>query len=210
MQSLIRWLLPREEHFFAYLERQAVIAHEAAMALRELAEGKSPEQVAATVSEIEKRGDEVVRELEEALAKTFVTPIDREDIQRLSQEIDDITDVSNLAARYFHIYRVTAVTDPMRSLLDVIVDGTDELQKALPKLHKHDWPALMETARTMRAIEKKGDELFREGVRALFDDEKLPARDLLRQKEILDDLENAIDRCERVANTLANLSVKHG
>jgi predicted phosphate transport protein (TIGR00153 family) len=210
MQSLIRWLLPREDHFFDFMEKQAVIAHEAAMALRKLSDGDPPEKIAESVSEIERRGDQVVREMEEALAKTFVTPIDREDLQRLSQEIDDITDMINLAARYFYIYRVAQVTDPMRYLLELIVDGTSQLKGALPKLRKHDWPALLETARSLRALEKKGDDLFRESVRVLFDDEKMPARELLRQKEILDDLENAVDRCERVANTLANLSIKHG
>lgn len=210
MQSLIRWLLPREGHFFEYLEKQAVIAHEAALALSKLSDGDPPEKISVAVAEIERRGDAVVREMEEALAKTFVTPIDREDLQRLSQEIDDITDVINLAARYFHIYRVGQVTEPMRYLLELIVEGTEQLRNALPKLKKHDWAALMETARALRALEKKGDDLFRESVRVLFDDEKMPARELLRQKEILDDLENAVDHCERVANTLANLSIKHG
>lgn len=209
MQGLIRWLLPREDHFFTYLEKQAVIAHEAALALKGLADGGTPEEIASTVQEVERRGDAVVRELEEALAKTFVTPIDREDLQRLSQEIDDVTDVINLAARYFHIYRVAEVTPPMRELMSVIVDGAWQLEDALPKLRKHDWSGLMEAARALRALEKKGDEFFREGVRTLFDAEALPARELLRQKEILDDLENAVDRCERVGNTLANLSVKH-
>jgi uncharacterized protein len=210
MQGLIRWLLPREEHFFTYLERQAIIAHEAALALAELAASETPEAVASKVQEIEKRGDHVVREMEEALAKTFVTPIDREDLQRLSQELDDIADVANIAARYYHIYKVREVTTPMSQLLEVIVEGTQLLREALPSLRKHDWPALMEVSRALRALEKKGDEIYREGVRRLFDDDSLDARDLLRQKEILDDLENGVDRCERVANTLANLSVKHG
>ncbi len=210
MQSLIRWLLPREDHFFVFLEKQAVVAHEAALALEALADGGSPEEVATAVQEVERRGDALVREMEEALAKTFVTPIDREDLQRLSQEIDDVTDVVNLAARYFHIYRVAEVTPPMRELMRMIVDAAAQLQDALPKLRKREWPALMDTARALRALEKKGDDVFREGVRALFDAEGLGARDLMRQKEILEDLENAVDTCERVGNTLANLSVKHG
>lgn len=210
MQRLIRWLLPREDHFFTFLERQAVVADEAAIALKKLADGSAPEEVANAVQEIEREGDAVVREMEEALAKTFVTPIDREDLQRLSQEIDDITDVINLAARYFHIYRVAAVTPPMRDLISMIAEGTQHVREAVPKLRKGDWAAIMESARSLRAVEKTGDVVFREGVRALFDSETLTARELLRQKEILDDLENAIDRCERVGNTLANLSVKHG
>lgn len=210
MQGLIRWLLPKEDHFFTYLERQAVVAHEAAIALSGLANGEPPEKVAEAVQVIERRGDHIVREMEEALAKTFVTPIDREDLQRLSQELDDVADVSNLAARYYHIYRVRKLTEPMRGLIAIIVECTQLLRDALPKLRKHEWTSLMEMARSLRALEKKGDELFREGVRLLFEEDGVEARDLMRQKEILDDLENAVDRCERVGNTLANLSVKHG
>ncbi|HEY8430462.1 MAG TPA: DUF47 family protein, partial [Sandaracinaceae bacterium] len=74
MQGLLRWLLPREDHFFGYLERQAVVAHEAARMLASLGDGSEPSQVAEAVAEIERRGDAIVREMEEALARTFVTP----------------------------------------------------------------------------------------------------------------------------------------
>lgn len=210
MQGIIRWLLPKEDHFFGFLEKQAVVAHEAAVALAKLADGGKPAEVAEAVSEVERRGDAIVREMEEALAKTFVTPIDREDLQRLCQELDDVADVINLAARYFHVYGAPSVTEPMRKLMAMGVDATRQLQESLPRLRKHDWPALMELSRSLRALEKKGDDVFREGVSALFQDADVPARDLMRQKEILEDLENALDRCERVGNTLANLSVKHG
>lgn len=210
MQGLLRWLLPREDHFFGYLERQAVVAHEAARMLASLGDGSEPSQVAEAVAEIERRGDAIVREMEEALARTFVTPIDREDLQRLCQELDDITDVINLAARYFHVYGASSVTAPMRQLLAMIVEGTGTLADALPKLRKADWPSLMEVSRSLRALEKRGDEVFREGVGALFHEEGISARELMRQKEILEDLENAVDRCERVGNTLGNFSIKHG
>ena len=210
MQSFIRWLLPREDHFFGFLEKQSVIAHEAAVALSKLAEGSPPEDVSVAVRDIERRGDAVVREMEEALAKTFVTPIDREDLQRLSQELDDVTDMINLAARYFHVYGVQEVTKPMSALIASLVNGAKQLEDALPNLRRGAWPALMEAGRSLRALEKEGDDIFRDGVRGLFDDADLDARALLRQKEILEDLENALDHCERVGNMLANLSVKHG
>jgi predicted phosphate transport protein (TIGR00153 family) len=210
MQGVIRWLLPKEDHFYDFLERQAVIAHEAAVALSALAKGGAPEEVTKEVSAIERRGDAVVREMEEALGKTFVTPIDREDLQRVCQELDDIVDSINLSARYYHVYRVPTLTDPMRGLLEITVEGTAQLKDVLPRLRKADWPALMETSRSLRALEKKGDEIFRQALTALFDDAAIDARDLLRQKELLEDFENAVDHCMKVGNTLANLSVKHG
>jgi uncharacterized protein Yka (UPF0111/DUF47 family) len=148
--------------------------------------------------------------MEEALAKTFVTPIDREDLQRLGQELDDIIDSTNLAARYFHVYGMAGPTPPMKELITLLVEATRQLRDALPNLRKADWAALMPVSRSVRALEKEGDAIFRGGVRMLFDDPAVEPKDLMRRKEILVDLENALDRCERVAHTLANFSVKHG
>src|SRR4051812_9554718 len=100
LQDLVRWFLPKEEHFYDFLERQATAAHEGARALATFDDpDASAEMVAKNVQEIEHRGDAIVHELEEALAKTFVTPIDREDIQKLSSQLDDILDFTNSAAR---------------------------------------------------------------------------------------------------------------
>ena len=210
LQSVIRWFLPREDHFYDYLERQAKIAHLGAVALSQLVDGAAGDEVAAAVQAHEHDGDKVVHEMEDALAKTFVTPIDREDLQRLSQELDDIVDMMNLSVRYFVIYQVASITEPMKHLIGTLVEATQRIDDAMPKLRKHEYPALMELSRNLRALEKEGDATFREGLRQLFDDPDIDAKALLKQKEILEDLENAVDRCERVANTLANLSVKHG
>lgn len=209
-QQVIRWLLPREDHFFDFLERQAKTARLGAMALAKLNEGASGQEVAEAVQVHEHDGDKLVHEMEDALAKTFVTPIDREDLARLSQELDDILDMMNLSARYFVIYQVTSITEPMRMLIELLVEATAKIDDAMPKLRKHDYPALMELSRTLRILEKEGDTAFREAVRELFEDPAIDAKALLKQKEILEDLEHAIDKCERVANTLATLSVKHG
>src|SRR5882757_2112420 len=100
LQSVVRWLLPREDHFYDYLEREAAVAYEAAVALAEL---RNPNVTVAgvrtKVQTLEHTGDKCVHEMEEALAKTFVTPIDREDLQRLSSQIDTIIDLANAAAR---------------------------------------------------------------------------------------------------------------
>jgi uncharacterized protein Yka (UPF0111/DUF47 family) len=98
----------------------------------------------------------------------------------------------------------------MRMLIELLVEATAKIDDAMPKLRKHDYPALMELSRTLRILEKEGDTAFREAVRELFEDPAIDAKALLKEKEILEDLEHAIDKCERVANTLATLSVKHG
>ena len=210
LQDFVRWLLPRENHFYEFLERQASVAHKGAKALAEFKNGGRIEDVNTAVQMLEHEGDKVVHELEEALGKTFVTPIDREDLQRLSSELDDILDLTNSAARACVLFGVSKPTPPMGQLIDVLTACTQQLEETLPRLRKHDYEGLMATSRVIRQLEKDGDAVFRGALSRLFHDEGVDAKVLLREKEVLEDLEHAIDRCERVAETLANLAVKYG
>jgi uncharacterized protein len=211
LQALVRWFLPKEDRFYDFLERQAVAAHEGANALATFsAEGATSESVAASVQVFEHKGDAIVHELEEALAKTFVTPIDREDLQKLSSQLDDVLDLTNSAARACVLFGVARPTQAMATLTDKLVACTAILKDTLPNLRKHTYTAVIDASRVLRKLEKESDVVYREAVRALFVDEKVEARVLLREKQVLDDLERAIDRCEYVADTLANLAFKHG
>jgi uncharacterized protein len=210
-QALIRWLLPSEEHFYAFIEQQAVAAHEGASALAVFKEeGASAEAVAKAVQAVEHRGDAIVHELEEALARTFVTPIDREDLQKLSSQLDDVLDLTNSAARGAVLFGVKRPTPTMASLIDCLVACTVLLKDALPDLRSHAYPKLTAASRQLRKLEKEADVIYRDAVRVLFGDDAVSVKELLREKQVLDDLERAIDRCEYVADTLANLAVKHG
>jgi len=207
---MIRWLLPRGDDFYGYLERQAAAAHRGARALGEFCDGKPIEEVQAAVQICEHEGDKVVHELVEALQRTFVTPIDREDLQRLSSELDDVLDLTNSAARACRLFGVVTPTEPMKGLIGVLIRCAKELEETLPRLAKHDYAGLVTASRTLRQLEKEGDTIFRSALSKLFHDESVDAKSLLREKEVLENLEHAIDRCERVAHTLTNLAVKHG
>ncbi len=210
LQDVVRWFMPREDHFYRFLEKQAVVAHRGAQALGEFKPGKNIEDVQAAVQILEHEGDKIVHELEEALQKTFVTPIDREDLQQLSAELDDILDLTNSAARVCALFGVQTPTAPMLQLIELLIKATAELETALPLLGKHDYAGLMTTSRSIRQLEKDADAVFRSALSRLFRDDAIDAKELLREKEVLENLEHAIDRCERLAHTLANLSVKHG
>ena len=209
IQSVIRFLLPREDHFYDFLERQAVVAHKGAHALRSFKEGDVA-RVRDAVQLLEHEGDKIVHEMEEALAKTFVTPIDREDLQKLSSEIDDVLDLMNGTIRAAALYGVSSATEPMMKLIDVLVRCTEMLEATIPNLRKHRYKDLVESARAVRKLEKEGDAIFRGAVSALFHDGAIDAKQLLREKEVLEGLENAIDASDHVADTLTNLAVKHG
>jgi uncharacterized protein Yka (UPF0111/DUF47 family) len=210
LQGVLRWFVPKEAHFFDYVEAQAVIAHEAAMALAEFrGDGVTAETTRQKVQEVEHRGDKLVHAMEEALAKTFVTPIDREDLQRLSSELDTIADLINAGARACAWFGVDRPTPPMGALMLKLVECTEVLRDSLPALRKHEYPRLVECGRALRTREKEADTVYREAVSRLFKTET-DARIILREKEVLDDLENAVDHCETVGHLLVNLAVKHG
>ncbi|WP_394821018.1 DUF47 domain-containing protein [Pendulispora albinea] len=209
LQSLVRWLLPREDHFYDFLERQAAVAHEAAMALAEFHKPDSTvASVRASVQDFEHTGDKIVHEMEEALAKTFVTPIDREDLQRLSSQLDTVTDMANAAARTCDLFGVPRPTEPMIGLIDKLTECTRVLTRAVPMLRKHQYKELLEECRTLRAIEKEADAIYREAISQLFHDDNVDAKKLLREMTVLEDLEKGVDYCEYVSETLTNLAVK--
>jgi uncharacterized protein Yka (UPF0111/DUF47 family) len=207
---MIRWLLPREDHFYDYLEKQAAIAHEGSKVLMGFGTGQKSESVRERIQELEHKGDELFHGLEEALARTFVTPIDREDLQMLSSELDDILDLINGAIRAANLYGVDTPTDPMCRQMEILSKCTQTIAEAMPLLRRNAYAQLLEAVREVRKLEKDADMIYREAVSRLFKAADVDARQLLREREVLEDLENAIDRCDQLASTIANLAVKHG
>jgi uncharacterized protein len=211
LQDIVRWILPKEDHFYTYLENLAAASHEASTALAKWKDPKVPGQaVCDAVQAVEHKADKIQAELEDALAQTFVTPLDREDLHRLGAELDDIVDLANLAGRAIVLYGVERPTPAMVKLMDVLCECTAVLNSAVPKLRQHKYNDLVEAARVLRRSEKEGDKAYRDEISRLFHDDSIDAKTALKQREVLEDLEKAIDHCDHVATTLSNLAVKHG
>lgn len=206
IQDVIRWLVPKDEHFFDILEKQATTAREGVAAFKD---ERDVTAAGVSMQAWEHKGDKLVHELEESLAKTFVTPIDREDIHLLSSALDDIIDLANGAARACQLFGVAERTPAMQELLGILHQCTEVVDKAIPNLRKHDYVALVESSRELRKLEKEGDRVYKAEVSRLFHDQTVDAKVLLREKAVLDDLENALDHCDELASILANLAVKH-
>jgi len=211
LQDAVRWLIPKEDQFFELMEKQAVTIGKAAAEMARFRPGQATaEQNAKAVQAVEHEGDALVHAVEESLAKTFVTPIDREDIQKLSSMLDDILDLLNETARAMWLYGLDTPSPPMLKLIDLLVEAGKQLGAAMPLLRKANYEGLTETGREIKKLEKEGDTVFRDAVAALFRDEAVNAKQLLRDKEILTDLEEALDSCEDVAEYLVHLAVKNG
>lgn len=207
--NLLRWILPKEDHFYDHLERQAAVNHDAARQLVRFKEGATAADIRDRVQELEHRGDAEVHAMLDALARTFVTPIDREDLQKLSKRLDDIVDFINAAARACVLFGVEKPTPPMLVLIDKLAASTEVLSQTIPLLRKHSYVQITLGAKRVADLEKEGDVVFRDAISKLFHDPAIDAKELLREKEVLDDLEKAMNRCEQVADALTGVAVKH-
>ncbi len=209
IQSIVRWFVPKEDHFYTYVEQIAGLGYEAAVELAKFGTISGPE-VQKSVQTLEHKADDVVRQMEDALARTFVTPIDREDLHRLTSQLDDVVDTTNLTARAYSLYHIEKPSPAMQQIAAKLVECTKVLSTAVPRLRAHQYEQLIEDCRTVRALEKEADAIYRAAISQLFSESHPDFRDLLRQKEALDDLENAVDLCDDAAGFLSNLAVKHG
>jgi uncharacterized protein Yka (UPF0111/DUF47 family) len=210
LKDILNWFLPREDVFYALIEKLAELLEATAKAFVQFTEGMPAEQVFEAVKVIENEADKLVYESEEQFAKVFVTPIDREDIQALIVAIDDIIDIIYLTARTFVLYGVKTPSAPMAEQMKLLVVLGTCLRAEIPALRLHQYDKLIAAGRVIREHEKAGDKIFREAVAELFHNPAIDAKILLRDKELLEDLESAVNKFEFVAERLKNLAVKHG
>jgi predicted phosphate transport protein (TIGR00153 family) len=211
-QTIIKWFLPKEDKFYEILEKQGNLTHETAIALSLFSDGtKTNSQISESIQFLEHEGDRLVFTIEEALAKTFVTPIDREDIHNLSIELDDVIDFCNQAARSAVLFNVTKPTDAMVKLTNILVKCTQHLSEVIPSLRKANFENFYKIKNEVRVLEKEADKIYREEISNIFASTITDNfKNFFSQKEVLNKLENAIDRCEDILQLLVNLAVKHG
>ncbi len=181
LQDIVRWLLPKEDQFYTYLENLAVASHEAAVTMAKWKDSSANSKtICDAVQVIEHKADGIVEQLEDGLARTFVTPLDREDLHRLGSELDDIVDLTNLAARACVLYGVDRPTPAMLRLMEVLVESTTVLKDSVPFLRAHRYADLTEAARTLRQLEKEADKAYRDEISRLFADDSVDAKTVLK------------------------------
>lgn len=210
LQDVINWLLPKDDKFFALLERHAELLGEAGQVMATFPEnGTSAQEALERIHQIEHRGDDIVRAVTIALDETFVTPIDREDLHNLATSLDNVLDYLYAAAQAFVAYEVHHFSPAMRELVQIVSEAAMVLKDALPHIRKKHLEKLAPARLQIVALEKRGDGVYREEMAALFKNPEVKAKELLRQQAVLDSLEAALDSCQDAADVLENVSIKH-
>ncbi|MGE0594676.1 MAG: DUF47 domain-containing protein [Vicinamibacterales bacterium] len=201
-------LLPRDEQFFVDFVDLTTRIRSGAMAFKQALAIDPPDATRLEeIKDIEHACDRQTRQIIERLNKTFVTPIDREDIHALAVSLDDVMDAIDAAAALIRLYRIQTVRVGARRLVDIICDSVERIGEAMAAFEGRT--GVLELAARICQLEHEADRAHQDAVVSLFDEEKDPIV-VIKWKEILDNLEAATDRCEDVANLLEGVVVKHG
>jgi predicted phosphate transport protein (TIGR00153 family) len=213
IDRVVRFLFPRQDHFFTLLEEIATRIDAAAVVFGELATATSRGQldsIANRLKPIETEADNFCHRIFEELDRTFVTPIDREDIASLAKALDNIIDDMEHTAAIASLYRLEALTDRMRQLVQINVKAANELAKAVAKLRKFSDPdSIRGPTIAVHTLENEADMVYRGAVADLFSNGIAPM-ELIRQKDMLEGLERGVDRCEDAMDVIRSVIVKNG
>lgn len=200
-------LIPKEERFFDDFVAMAEQIRRGAALLQEML---APEQPlwdkADEIKEVEHKCDFIAHEVIQRLHKTFVTPLDREDIHSLARSLDDVIDAIDDSAAVLRLYQIPKVRPDARDQARIIVACTEQVLSAMKALGKKQ--GVSGCAVEINRLENEADRAHQIALRRLFEEERDPIA-IIKWKEILDFLEAATDRCEDVANVLEGVVVKH-
>ena len=201
-------LLPRNEDFFGLFVEVANRSHAAADHLYSLFAGDGSRLTywVEQIKRLEHEADGLTHEVVERLDRTFITPIDREDIHLLSSDLDDVIDRIDAIARRAEIFRLQKAPQGVCDLCDVLRQITAEMATAMSKLKARDH--IIDHCIEAKRLEEVGDAVYHAMLGKLFDEEKDPIT-LIKWKEIYDKLESAIDEAEDVANDLQSIVLKN-
>jgi uncharacterized protein Yka (UPF0111/DUF47 family) len=200
--------LPREETFYGDFLTMADELQKGAKLLEEMLAAEPPVwDKADEIKEVEHKCDFLTHEIIQRLNRTFVTPIDREDIHALARSLDDVMDAIDASAAVIRIYKLNVVRPGARELAKGISASTVVIRLALAALQQAK--GVNAHGVEINRLENEADRVHQQAVVRLFDEEPNPIV-VIKWKEALDFLEQATDRCEDVANVIESIMVKHG
>ncbi|PYP40528.1 MAG: DUF47 domain-containing protein [Gemmatimonadetes bacterium] len=161
-----------------------------------------------TIKRLEHQADQVTHELVTRLDRSFITPLDREDIHLLASRLDDVLDRIDGTARRSAIFRVEKPPEGILVIADVIARATEQLLVAVKVLENAKPGVVVKACIEVKKLEEEGDSAYSEWLGRLFDEERDPIA-LVKWKEIYDTMEKTLDQAEDVANVLESIAIKH-
>ncbi len=204
---MLEKLFPNERRFF---QQFSLIAEHVTRSARMLQQGfEDPSRwsdLVVRIEEVEREGDEASYAVDIGTERMFIPPMDREDIHLLATRLRALVDIIGGAARRAVSLRATERREPAVQLCRILVRATEKIELAIGKIR--DTNFVLEQTRLIKACEEEGDAVAAEAISQLFEGRPNPI-DVLRWKTLYDQLEEALDACEDIANELETITVKH-
>jgi uncharacterized protein Yka (UPF0111/DUF47 family) len=208
----VKWLLPREEHFFDLIERGAARAYEISTLLVECCAATSHadrEVIVERIHRVEHEADRVIAEVYEALNRTFVTPLDRSDIYTLAVSLEEVADAVFATALQFVVHAVEELPEGSRELAGLVLQSCEVIQMAVTDLRgMKNLTGIRDQCELLNRLESEGDQIYRTRLAAMFRTETDAIR-LIKHKEFLEGLERTLDACEDVGGALRTIVIKN-
>ena len=208
MGQFFSWVKSNEKELLIILENLAKKSVEASNAVLDLMDDPTNKDKIARISKIETEADVLTRDIFSELNKTFITPLDREDMQRVASKIDDIIDFMDGIGARFASYKITEAPPHTKQMAEELVKATKEVEFMVAKLGNVKNPKLMiEHCRQTSVIEHVIDDLYRLAISELF--ESNDAINIIKLKDIYETMETASDRCVDVADVVEDIVLKY-
>ncbi len=201
-------LIPQEKIFFQLLDQESKNVLAGAQELKALVENFG--QLSARrnqIKQIEHHGDEIVHSIYDHLVKTFITPIDREDISKLASLYDDVLDYIYAVVNRLYLYEIPSPTEPMRKFTDIVVKSVQEIDFAFASIKKIKAPEVDSRLNEVDRLENEADDVLNESVAELF--KSNDAVTIIKLKEIYELMEGITDKCEDVVQVIRDIILEY-
>ena len=200
-------LIPRDEQFFDLFNQLAEHLKSSAQLLDQLfSQPERTAELVAKIKDVEHQADVLTHTINTRIDKSFITPIDREDIHLLASRLDDVIDRLDGTARRVVMLHINEVREPAKQMAHVICSAAELVAKAVGAIKQPK--DVSQYATRIKQLEEDGDALYHEAVGALFAGTPDPI-EVIRWKEVYESLEQAIDQCMGVANAVHSISIKN-
>jgi uncharacterized protein len=204
----LSWVRANDAQIITVLQNQASNLVKATSVLNEIISDYSTlEQKNTILKSLEQEGDKLTHQLFTIIDKTFVTPLDKEDITELTSEIDQVLDATYGTSDKLVLFKIQKPSHRMQEFVTLLVTASQEIYKAVTELHKAKREKLLEYSKSISKCEHDGDSVYRNAIAELFDGHE--AVEIIKLKEVYETLENALDRSRDVGDVIEDIAIKY-
>jgi len=206
--GLREWIIPQDRVFYDLLDRESATVLRGAMKLEDAVKSfDRMEERRKEFKDIEHNGDEIVHDIYERVNRSFITPIDQEDLTRLASSYDDVLDFMYLVMNRLVLFEIAGPTQTMIEFTGIVRASVEQLHSALTSLRKLNSATIDKACIEVDRLENEADVLLNDSVAALFKSQDVIS--ILKLKEIYEHLETITDRCENVSFVIRDILIKH-